>query len=201
MDNTTDVPRKTSVTFANAKLDKLMDSVMRDSKRNSEFLEQSAYVLARHGIRFLWLSNFFTSSIIFLGAVAATSATFSALYGETSPWIIWFYAIIGVVIASVSGADAAFKLESRSTSRNLLAGEVTAKLYYFDAQINIIYIQAENYLKEKTIDDEKFIKIQDDFIDVLNHQVDYISALNQKAAELDVNLKWSTEKHFPKGES
>lgn len=194
MDNLTTDPNKILDPFADKKLNKMIDSFWQKSENNFKILNESASVLARHAIRLTRTSMGANACVITLGAISATSGAFSALYGEDNSLVILAYTIIGLAIATISGLDAAFKWESTSFGRNLLAGEVTGKINYFETEFNIIFIQASKYSDNSNVGEKVYNKLYKDLSEVLLQQAEYIHFTNQKAAELNVNLKWEIER-------
>jgi hypothetical protein len=80
----------------------------------AKVLSEKAETLAKQGA---------TSRVItiVLGTVVATQGVADKIVGEGSTGVLLTYTIFGVLIAAISGLEAAFKTESRSAELKLLA--------------------------------------------------------------------------------
>lgn len=162
----------------------------REAANNLKKLQDYADILARSANKLMRIAMVTKVTIIFLGALAATSAPASSLLGENNPAIIIFYTIVGLTIATVSGLDAAFKNETRSSGRLILAGNVSAELYEFSRNFNGVLLKAEIYVRKEIIEEDDYNEVQDGYRNTLRDLAEYIKNAHQQAAELGVNLKW-----------
>jgi hypothetical protein len=69
-----------------------------------------------------------------LGAFAATYAVAGKLFGTDNRLVIVFYTATGLVIATVSGLDAAFKIESRAAALRALAASCQSTIWQIDSE-------------------------------------------------------------------
>jgi hypothetical protein len=105
-------------------------------------LEKLASILAHRASRMTRISMAIKAILIFLGALTATSGTIKAITlflqatFDVETFSTLFSTILGLLIATISGLDAAFKFEARSSGRRLLAGTVSAKVYEFKSDGN-----------------------------------------------------------------
>jgi hypothetical protein len=156
-------------------------------------LEKLAGILARKGHRLTRISWGIKVIVIFLGALSATSGTnlLSEITSETQQIIAdIFYPILGLSIATISGLDAAFKYEARSSGRRLLAGTVSAKVIEFKSDLNRLLRECTLLRDKGEISEAEFIKFQDEINRPVDEIVMFISDVFQKASELGVNLKY-----------
>jgi hypothetical protein len=72
--------------------------------------------------------------LIFLGAFAATKGAADQIAGKDSLATIVIYTVAGLLIATIAGLEAAFKLDSRSTELKLLAADCQSTLRKIDSQ-------------------------------------------------------------------
>ena len=131
--------------------------------------------------------------IIFLGAIAATSGTFSVLYGEENPIIVWIFTIVGLLIATLSGLDAAFKFEVRASARLSLAADISSSLFRYSSEYGSLDRRINMMLEESPVNKDAFDSIQDEFKVIQNNQIEYLNNINQRSAEVGVNLKWEQQ--------
>ena len=73
-------------------------------------------------------------AIIVLGAIVATQGVAEKIAGEGSIVVLTIYTICGVLIAAISGLEAAFKTESRSAELTLLAASCQSTIWHTDTE-------------------------------------------------------------------
>lgn len=149
-------------------------------------LEKLAGILARRASNLTRISMAIKVIVIFLGALSATSGTSSALGKFFDPV---FYTIVGLSIATISGLDAAFKFEARSSGRRLLAGTVSAKIYEYKSDINKLLRRCMVFYGKSEISEAEFVKFLDETNKPVDEIVMFINDVFQKASDLGVNLK------------
>jgi uncharacterized membrane protein YuzA (DUF378 family) len=71
---------------------------------------------------------------IVLGAFVATNAVATKLFGDYTPIVTIAYTLVGLIIAAVSGLDAAFKIESRASAMRALAASCQSTIFQIDSE-------------------------------------------------------------------
>jgi uncharacterized integral membrane protein len=99
------------------KLEMLQDAI---TERQEE-LQRAADILAKKAQGYIFTSRMLKTILIVLGAISAAQGAFNKFFsGHDIPIGIAFM-IVGIVIASVAGIEAAFKYEARAAELNMLA--------------------------------------------------------------------------------
>ena len=73
-------------------------------------------------------------TVIVLGAVVATQGVAEKAVGEGSTVVLLVYALCGVLIAAISGLEAAFKTEARAAELRLLAATCQSTIWRADTE-------------------------------------------------------------------
>lgn len=100
-------------------------------------LHHVADALAKEANRLSKYSNYAKVLLVFLGALAATQGAISRIMdgsGSGAVMSIVAYTVIGLVIATIAGLEAAFKLENRAAELTLLAASCQSTIRTVDSQ-------------------------------------------------------------------
>ncbi len=73
-------------------------------------------------------------AVIVLGALVATQGVAEKLLGEGRPGVLLTYTVFGVLIATLSGFEAAFKNETRAAELKLIAATCQATIWRTDTE-------------------------------------------------------------------
>ena len=114
-------------------LEMIQGSIM-DRQRE---LHGVADVLAKEANKLSKRSSLAKVLLVFLGALATTQGAMTQLIGESSAGelaSIVIYTVIGLLIATIAGLEAAFKLESRSAELTVLAANCHSTIRTVDSQ-------------------------------------------------------------------
>jgi hypothetical protein len=150
-------------------------------------LEQDAANLAIRASLLSRLSKAAKATTIVLGAVIATSGTAATIWGDDSVGVLLFFTLCGVTVAAVSGLDAAFKLETRSNSRRLLAADVSAKISYLRLKKNGLKAREKS---RRPGDGKRLAKLTGEAQKLLTELSKYIISYQKQAADAGVNLQY-----------
>ncbi len=102
-------------------------------ERQSE-LHNLAKILSESAQRLGRIGSIGRVAVIVLGAFVATQGVAETLAGRTNPAILVIYATSGLMIAALSGLEAAFKTESRSAELKLLAATCQSTIWKTDSE-------------------------------------------------------------------
>jgi hypothetical protein len=131
--------------------------------------------------------------VIFLGAFVAVRETFNQLFGSSSTLTIVVFAVAGLLIASLTGLEAAFKWETKSTNLRNLATECRGHAIELRPK-GIRIKQACNNLQDPSLKDNNDDAHFDKSIEEIMNSVDKLQAkliqLQEKAvAEINVTYE------------
>ncbi|HET9587980.1 MAG TPA: hypothetical protein VFO91_04240 [Anaerolineales bacterium] len=135
----------------------------------AKILSQKAEILAKQGAA----SRVIT---IVLGAIVATQGVAEKIAGEGSPGILLTYTVIGVLIAAISGLEAAFRTESRSAELKLLAATCQSTIWRTDTQWQKSI--GSGISPEPVVEAQKLLEMQDQVL----------TEIHTKAAQLGINI-------------
>jgi hypothetical protein len=115
--------------------------------------------------------------IIILGAIAATSGAATQIAGEKSVPVTVFYTVVGLLIATVGGIEAAFKFGDRGAELTALAAACQSTLREIDSR----------WKKEvgSTYDPTTRTEAQKTLLDIQDQK---LNEIQERAARLNVNI-------------
>jgi hypothetical protein len=103
-----------------------------DARQNE--LKRCADSLAKHA-KWLWrLSTFSKVALVVLGALAASKGAADQLWGSPNRGVLTTYTVIGLLVATVAGLEAALHFERRATVYSQLAANAQSALRRLDAE-------------------------------------------------------------------
>jgi len=135
----------------------------------AKVLSEKAETLAKQGAA----SRVMT---IVLGAIVATQGVADKVVGEGSTSVLLTYTIIGVLIAAISGLEAAFKTESRSAELKLLAATCQSTIWRTDTEWQKSIGSGAS--PNPVVDAQKLLEMQDQVL----------TEIHTKAAQLGINI-------------
>ncbi len=121
--------------------------------------------------------------IIVSGAVAATNGTASKLFGENNITTAVVYAVIGVIIATIGGIEAAYKFDSKSASLKNLCTK--CRDYISEVETDWTLSVCAQDGEERYNEEKKLVEKTEKFL----HDI------RTKATDLGVNLELK-ERHL-----
>ncbi len=102
------------------------------SARQQE-LQRVAAVLAKAAQKYRLYAGYIRAGLIFFGAVAATQGSWDKAFVGYKDYSFIIFTILGVIITTLAGLEAAFKFEAKSTELNLLAASCHSTVRKTDA--------------------------------------------------------------------
>ncbi len=147
-------------------------------------LHSIAELLGKAGSRYGRSSAFSRAITITLGAFVATNAVAMKLWGDGNATIIIIYTLTGLVIAAVSGLEAAFKVESRAAALRTLAAYCHTTIWQIDTEAR----KTVGFDYERKYSSEEETNIITAAEALLDRQDQVIGEVQSKAAELGVDI-------------
>jgi hypothetical protein len=95
--------------------------IQRGIENRQKELHEVSGLLATRAKFFSRLAGLGSILTISLGAVVATRDTFLTIFDESLPVVAIFYALVGVLIATIAGLEAAFRVKERAAKLHQLA--------------------------------------------------------------------------------
>jgi len=168
-------------------------SIQKGIQERQEELHRIAELLGRASARHGKLSAVARASTIALGAFVATSAVATKLWGENNTVVTIIYTLAGLVIATVSGLEAAFKVESRAASLRTLAAHCQTTLWQIDTEWRKSIgspSSREGFTDEEEA--ERLVPAQS----LLDRQDQVLGEVQTKAAELGENITFAVRQLY-----
>ena len=96
-------------------------------------LHNLAQVLSESAQKLGWTGSVGRVAVIVLGAFVATQGVAESIVGSANRTVLVLYAACGLIIAAISGLEAASKTESRSAELKLLAATCQSTIWKTDS--------------------------------------------------------------------
>ncbi|MBI1882569.1 MAG: hypothetical protein HYR94_30715 [Chloroflexi bacterium] len=155
--------------------DSLVDELNREVNERQQDLNDTQLVLESYAARESGLAKWMRVFVIFLGAFAATQAVADKLLGADSIVGTVIYAVVGLLIATLGGIEAAFGFQKKTTNLRKLTVECKAYILDIDCQIP----------QDINADIEDRIKTLRNLLTLQNNALKDIQG---KAADIGVNI-------------
>ena len=130
--------------------------------------------------------------VITLGAFVATQAVAAKIWGDTNTSITIIYTVAGLLIAAVSGLEAAFKTESRSSALKALATRCQITIFQIDTQWQKSVGWYEETSNDKVVEEGRIKAAQA----LLEMQDQVLSDVASKATELGINVAYEVRQLY-----
>ena len=130
--------------------------------------------------------------VIVLGAFVATQAVAAKLWGDTNMYITIIYTLAGLLIAAVTGVEAAFKTESRSSALKALATRCQITIFQIDTQWQKSVGWYQEASGDSAIEDGRIKAAQA----LLEMQDQTLNDAASKATELGVNVAYEVRQLY-----
>jgi hypothetical protein len=153
------------------------DRLQRGINDRQKELHHAADIIASSAQRLRRASAISKVVIIILGAIAATSGAATQIAGEKSVPVTIIYTAVGLLIATVGGIEAAFKLGDRGTELTALAATCQSTLREIDSRWN----KEVGSTVDPTAQDEAKKAL-------LDTQDQKLNEIQERAAKLNVNI-------------
>jgi hypothetical protein len=152
------------------------------SERQEE-LQRVAGLLAKSAQKYILTSRSLKTALIVLGAVSAAQGAFTKFFAGNDNLIGVVFMMIGIVIASLAGIEAAFKYEARAAELNMLATICHSAVRLTDATWHkTIGVQEES---------QRRVEGALSLIEIQNAK---LSEIQERAASLGINVTLEIQK-------
>lgn len=146
------------------------------SARQQE-LQRVADILAKAAQGYRRYAGFIRVGLIFFGAIAATQASWEKAFTGYAQYSFIIFTLLGVIVTTLAGLEAAFKFEAKGAELNLLAASCHSTVRRTDAtwykQVGTATNQADQLAGAMSL-----IELQDT----------KLSEIQEKAANSGVNI-------------
>jgi hypothetical protein len=130
--------------------------------------------------------------VIIMGALVASQAGASKIWGDNNTVISGVYTLLGLTITAVTGLEAAFKTESRSSALKALATQCQITIFQIDTQWQKSLGWYEEHSDDPVVGESQINSAQT----LLEMQDRILNDVSSKATELGLNITYAVRQLY-----